>query len=113
MVYSALLQLEYFDAIRFTIVDNMHNLFLGTAKSFFKNILIVRDVLSNEALSTLKDRVIRMEVYAIWEDCQRKLCLHLLALLQMSVRTGLWGILALLLLVSYLLMIWLVGLVLC
>ena len=60
--YSALLQLEYFDAIRFTIVDPMHNLFLGTAKSFFKNILIARDVLSKEALSTLKDRVIRMEV---------------------------------------------------
>ena len=30
--YSELLRLPYFDCIRFTIVDPMHNLFLGTAK---------------------------------------------------------------------------------
>ena len=29
--YSELMQLEYFDCIRFTIIDPMHNLFLGTA----------------------------------------------------------------------------------
>ena len=30
--YSELLRLPYFDCVRFTIVDRMHNLFLGTAK---------------------------------------------------------------------------------
>ena len=30
--YSELLRLPYFDCVRFTIVDPMHNLFLGTAK---------------------------------------------------------------------------------
>ena len=30
--YSELLKLPYFDCIRFTVVDPMHNLFLGTAK---------------------------------------------------------------------------------
>ena len=30
--YSELLRLEYFDPIRFTVVDPMHNLYLGTAK---------------------------------------------------------------------------------
>lgn len=30
--YSVLLELEYFDPIRMTIIDPMHNLFLGTAK---------------------------------------------------------------------------------
>ena len=34
--YSCLLQLEYFDAVRFTVIDPMHNLFLGTAKHVFK-----------------------------------------------------------------------------
>ena len=34
--YSSLLQLEYFDAVRFTAIDPMHNLFLGTAKHQFK-----------------------------------------------------------------------------
>lgn len=36
LYYSALLELEYFDVIRFTVVDPMHNLFLGTAKSMYK-----------------------------------------------------------------------------
>ena len=30
--YSELLRLPYFDCIRFTVIDPMHNLFLGTAK---------------------------------------------------------------------------------
>ena len=33
-----LLQLEYFDPIRYCIIDPMHNLFLGTAKHILKNI---------------------------------------------------------------------------
>ena len=34
--YSCLLELEYFDAVKFTAIDPMHNLFLGTAKHVFK-----------------------------------------------------------------------------
>lgn len=30
--YSVLLELEYFDPVTMTIIDPMHNLFLGTAK---------------------------------------------------------------------------------
>ena len=30
--------LEYFDCVRFHIVDPMHNLFLGTAKHIMKNV---------------------------------------------------------------------------
>lgn len=36
LYYSVLLDLSYFDCIRFTVIDPMHNLFLGTAKSMFK-----------------------------------------------------------------------------
>ena len=36
--YSSLLQLEYFDAVRFTSKDPMHNLFLGTAKFVFETV---------------------------------------------------------------------------
>ena len=32
--YSALLDLPYFDPVRMTVIDPMHNLFLGTAKRF-------------------------------------------------------------------------------
>lgn len=30
--YSVLLELDYFDPVRMTVIDPMHNLFLGTAK---------------------------------------------------------------------------------
>lgn len=36
--YSVLLELEYFNPIRFCIIDPMHNLYLGTAKHILKNI---------------------------------------------------------------------------
>ena len=36
--YTELVRLEYFDAITFTIIDPMHNLFLGTAKAMLKSI---------------------------------------------------------------------------
>ena len=36
LYYSVLLELSYLDCIRFTVIDPMHNLFLGTAKSMFK-----------------------------------------------------------------------------
>ena len=36
--FTALMLLEYFDCVRFHIVDPMHNLFLGTAKHIMKNV---------------------------------------------------------------------------
>lgn len=36
--YSELLKLPYFDCISFTVVDPMHNLFLGTSKYVFKTV---------------------------------------------------------------------------
>ena len=35
---DCILRLPYFDCVRFTIIDPMHNLFLGTAKNILKNI---------------------------------------------------------------------------
>ena len=34
--YSVLLQLPYFDPVRYTVIDIMHNLLLGTGKCMFK-----------------------------------------------------------------------------
>ena len=36
--YSELMKLPYFDCVRCTIIDPMHNLFTGTAKHMLKNI---------------------------------------------------------------------------
>ena len=38
--YSEPMKLPYFDCVRFTIVDPMHNLFTGTAKRILKNVLV-------------------------------------------------------------------------
>lgn len=45
--YSVLLDLEYFDVIRFCTIDPMHNLFLGTAKKMFK-IWVDSDILTKK-----------------------------------------------------------------
>ena len=43
--FSILFERERFDAIRFTVIDPMHNLFLGTAKRMFQ-IRIEKDLLT-------------------------------------------------------------------
>ena len=55
--YSELLLLPYFDAPKMLIIDPMHNLFLGSAKYFLKNILVANDYISNAQLGIIQDRV--------------------------------------------------------
>ena len=59
--YSSLLQLEYFDALRFTSIDPMHNLFLGTAKNVFK-LWIKKNFLSKKDLKVLEDKINSLDV---------------------------------------------------
>ena len=56
MYCTILSELEYFNPIRHCIVDHMHNLFLGTAKRFFKN-LISKGILQDEQLKLIQVRV--------------------------------------------------------
>ena len=53
--YSALCKLEYFDCVRFHVIDPMHNLFLGTAKYVFK--LWAENVFSKEQLKELTKKI--------------------------------------------------------
>ena len=55
--YSSLLKLPYFDAPRMLIVDPMHNLFLGTAKHFLKNIWIERGIINEDNFDLIQKRV--------------------------------------------------------
>lgn len=55
--YSQLLRLPYFDAPKMLAIDPMHNLFLGTAKYFFKNILLSLDYITVSQLDTIQSRV--------------------------------------------------------
>ena len=59
--YSALLDLEYFDIVRFCTVDPMHNLFLGTAKYQFK-LWVSEGYLNPKQLETIESRIQSMEV---------------------------------------------------
>ena len=57
MYYSIMSELEYFDPILHTVIDPMHNLFLGTAKKIFKKIWIPRGLLKEKELKEIQARV--------------------------------------------------------
>ena len=55
--FSELLLLPYFDAPKMLVIDPMHNLFLGSAKYFIKDILIAMDYITTAQLETIQQRV--------------------------------------------------------
>ena len=55
--YSELLMLPYFDAPKMLIIDPMHNLYLGTAKYFFKNILLLKGYIAETHLSLIQEQI--------------------------------------------------------
>ena len=59
--YSILLDLDYFDVIRFCTVDPMHNLFLGTAKKMF-HLWSDMKLFSPSQLNNIEDRIKSLEV---------------------------------------------------
>ena len=54
--YSILLALPYFDPVRFTVIDPMHNLFLGTGKHVFK-VWIELGYLTSSVLAEMETRL--------------------------------------------------------
>ena len=47
--YSVLLSLPYFNPVRFTAIDTMHNFYLGTGKHTFK-VWLSTNILSRQSL---------------------------------------------------------------
>ena len=62
--YSVLQELEYFDGIRYFMVDHMHNLYLGTAKLMMKNVQLneKNDLISDEVFQRIQELVDSMTV---------------------------------------------------
>ena len=60
--YTELMTLEYFDCIRFTIIDLMHNLFLGTAKHLMKNVWLPNKILKQNDLKFIQELIDNMKV---------------------------------------------------
>lgn len=54
--YSIMLELSYFDPVRFTVVDVMHNVFLGTSKHMFK-VWLQLDLMTQENLEQVERKV--------------------------------------------------------
>lgn len=59
--YSILTELPYFNPIQFTIVDPMHNLFLGTAKHMMK-IWMERNLITKDQMRVIQTRVDLIQV---------------------------------------------------
>ena len=57
--YSVLLELPYFNPIRQTVIDPMHNLFLGTAKRCME--LWTKNVLSKQDIEIIEERMSRLQ----------------------------------------------------
>ena len=64
--YSELMQLPYFDCVRFHIVDPMHNLFTGTAKHVMRNIWLDSDkpLLDKNDLLQVQEKLDKVKVPA-------------------------------------------------
>ena len=62
--YSCLLDLPYFRPIEMMLIDPMHNLFLGTATHFARDIWIGRSILDVSALNKMETRLKVMVVPA-------------------------------------------------
>lgn len=59
--FSVLLELEYFNAVRFTVIDPMHNLYLGTAKRMFE-LWLERDLVTKAKLKVIEERISKLDV---------------------------------------------------
>lgn len=55
--YSVLLKLPYFDPIRMTVLDPMHNLYLGTAKHVLKRIWLGQGMINHKQFESIQDCV--------------------------------------------------------
>jgi hypothetical protein len=55
--YSALLDLPYFDPVRMTVIDPMHNLFLGSAKHVLKDIWIKNGLIQEKQIQQVQSNM--------------------------------------------------------
>lgn len=89
--YSVLQEQDYFDCIRYFVVDLMHNLYLGTAKHMMKNVWLndKNEFLSDEDFERIQELVDSMTVPPRYWMHTWKNCLQLFrALQQISGKIG-------------------------
>ena len=55
--YSVSLKLPYFDPIRMTIIDPMHNMYTGTAKHILRAVWLEQNLITKKQLEIVQNRV--------------------------------------------------------
>lgn len=70
--YSCLIQLPYFDVVRMSIIDPMHNVYLGTAKHMIK-VWTEMELLTEKTFSEIQDKTDQIEVPASMGRIPRKI----------------------------------------
>ena len=65
--YSVLLELPYFNPIHYTVIDVMHNMYLGTGKHLYQ-VWIDKDILSKSDVANIE---YRMKLFLVSSDCGR------------------------------------------
>ena len=58
--YTPLLELEYFDSVRFCVIDTMHNLFTGTAKHMWRHWSQNLKLFNDEDLKRINEKCLSM-----------------------------------------------------
>jgi len=51
------MHLPYYDCIKWTIIDPMHNLFLGTAKRILQTQWVDKGLINQNDFATIQDRI--------------------------------------------------------
>ena len=69
--FSELLRLPYFDCIRFTVIDPMHNLFLGTAKHVME-IWLNKSILNSSSLEKFRKKLMQFMFQQTLAEFQEK-----------------------------------------
>ena len=85
--YSVLLELVYFDPIRMTALDPMHNLFLGTAKHMM-SVWKTKKLLCDEDFKLIQENMEPFECPSDIDRLPKKFLHHMGHLMQISIRIG-------------------------
>lgn len=87
--YSVLLDLPYFDPVRMSIIDPMHNLFLGTAKRVLKKVWLERNIIKKIITRQYKQLSMKLLYHQILVGFHAKYVVHFLPSQQISSKIGL------------------------
>ena len=89
--YSSLLQLPYYNAIRMSsIIDPLHNVYLGTTEHIFEGVWLGKGIIPHKVLESVQTRMANIVLYVlrILEEYHQTSHRNLVALQEISGKIG-------------------------